>query len=191
MNAPVSPAITPGLMVIHSNHPEALRDLVVAWMRRYPLAPLESETILVQSNGIAQWLKLSLAQPVAQGGCGVTAAVDVQLPAQFLWRAYRAVLGKHQVPEISPLDKQPLTWRLMHLLPQLLQQNTFAALRRFLQDDGDQRKRYQLAERIADLLFSLNRDFATTLILVTHDETLAARCQRRLRLREGKLWEEA
>src|SRR5690606_26413960 len=50
------PAMTPGLMVIHSNHPEALRDLVVAWMQRYPLRPLESETILVQSNGIAQWL---------------------------------------------------------------------------------------------------------------------------------------
>ncbi|GDX06063.1 ABC transporter ATP-binding protein [Buttiauxella sp. WJP83] len=46
-------------------------------------------------------------------------------------------------------------------------------------------------DRIADLLFSLNRDFATTLILVTHDEQLAARCDRRLRLREGKLWEEA
>ena len=46
-------------------------------------------------------------------------------------------------------------------------------------------------DRIADLLFSLNRDFATTLILVTHDEQLAARCDRRLRLREGLLWEEA
>jgi hypothetical protein len=34
-------------------------------------------------------------------------------------------------------------------------------------------------DRIADLLFSLNRDFATTLILVTHDEQLAARCDRR------------
>ena len=45
-------------------------------------------------------------------------------------------------------------------------------------------------ERIVDLLFSLNRDFATTLILVTHDEQLAARCNRRLRLRDGKLWEE-
>lgn len=45
-------------------------------------------------------------------------------------------------------------------------------------------------DRIADLLFSLNRDFATTLILVTHDEQLAARCNRRLRLRDGKLWEE-
>ena len=46
-------------------------------------------------------------------------------------------------------------------------------------------------ERIVDLLFSLNRDAATTLILVTHDEQLAARCQRRLRLRDGKLWEDA
>ncbi|WNK40307.1 putative ABC transporter ATP-binding protein YbbA [Pantoea agglomerans] len=45
-------------------------------------------------------------------------------------------------------------------------------------------------DRIADLLFSINRDFATTLILVTHDEQLAARCDRRLRLRDGKLWEE-
>ncbi|MEL7695954.1 MULTISPECIES: putative ABC transporter ATP-binding protein YbbA [Pantoea] len=45
-------------------------------------------------------------------------------------------------------------------------------------------------DRIADLLFSLNRDFATTLILVTHDEQLAARCDRRLRLRDGKLREE-
>lgn len=46
-------------------------------------------------------------------------------------------------------------------------------------------------ERIVDLLFSLNRDAATTLILVTHDEQLAARCQRRLCLCDGKLWEEA
>ena len=151
MNGAPMNEIKPGLMVIHSNHPEALRDLVVAWMQRYPLRPLESETILVQSNGIAQWLKLSLAQPVAAGGCGVTAAVDVQLPAQFLWKAYRAVLGKHEVPELSPLDKQPLTWRLMRLLPDLLAQPAFAALRRFLENDADQRKRYQLAERIADL----------------------------------------
>ena len=46
-------------------------------------------------------------------------------------------------------------------------------------------------ERIVDLLFSLNRDYQTTLILVTHDTTLAARCERRLRLSEGKLWEES
>lgn len=46
-------------------------------------------------------------------------------------------------------------------------------------------------DKIADLLFSLNRDYATTLILVTHDNELAARCQRRLRLVDGQLKEES
>ncbi|RUT64178.1 ABC transporter ATP-binding protein [Morganella morganii] len=44
-------------------------------------------------------------------------------------------------------------------------------------------------DKIADLLFSLNRDYGTTLILVTHDLTLAARCQRRLKLSDGRLEE--
>lgn len=47
----------------------------------------------------------------------------------------------------------------------------------------------QTGEKIADLLFSLNRDHGTTLILVTHDLTLASRCQRRLKLADGKLEE--
>ncbi|MBA8888289.1 putative ABC transport system ATP-binding protein [Dokdonella fugitiva] len=44
---------------------------------------------------------------------------------------------------------------------------------------------------IGDLLFALNREHATTLVLVTHDATLAARCARSLRLREGKIDETA
>jgi putative ABC transport system ATP-binding protein len=38
---------------------------------------------------------------------------------------------------------------------------------------------------ICDLLFALNRDHHTTLVLVTHDATLAARCERRIELDEG------
>lgn len=41
--------------------------------------------------------------------------------------------------------------------------------------------------QIIDLLFSLNADAATTLVLVTHDEKLAARCQRILRIEDGRL----
>lgn len=41
--------------------------------------------------------------------------------------------------------------------------------------------------RIIKLLFSLNEQRNTTLILVTHDEDLAARCQRQLRLVDGRL----
>ena len=40
---------------------------------------------------------------------------------------------------------------------------------------------------ITDLLFALNRDRQTTLVLVTHDATLAARCQRRIELEEGRV----
>ncbi len=40
---------------------------------------------------------------------------------------------------------------------------------------------------IADQLFELNRSEGTTLILVTHDERLAARCARQLRLDGGRL----
>ena len=40
---------------------------------------------------------------------------------------------------------------------------------------------------IVDLLFELNAQSGTTLVLVTHDEHLAARCSRILRLDAGRL----
>ncbi|WP_324730847.1 ABC transporter ATP-binding protein [Pseudomonas paeninsulae] len=42
-------------------------------------------------------------------------------------------------------------------------------------------------ERISDLLFELNRERGATLVLVTHDERLAHRCQRLIRLEGGHL----
>ena len=138
-------------MVLHGNHSEALRDVLITWMAAHPLSPLENEVILVQSNGINQWLKLALARDADDGGCGIAAALDIKLPARFFWQVYRAVLGKEQVPESSPFDRPLLTWRLIRLLPQLLTEPVFAPLARFLKDDGDMRKLHQLAQRLADL----------------------------------------
>lgn len=42
-------------------------------------------------------------------------------------------------------------------------------------------------QRVVDLLFALNREAGTTLVLVTHDRALAARCGRVLELAAGKL----
>lgn len=156
---PLEPALThddlpAGLMLVHGNQAESLRDLLVAWMKRYPLAPLDNEVILVQSNGIAQWLKLSLAADAGDdgsGGCGIAGALTFSLPARFLWQVYRAVLGREAVPEASPFDKPRLLWRLMRLLPAVLNEPVYAPLQRFLEDDSDLRKRFQLAERLADL----------------------------------------
>ena len=44
---------------------------------------------------------------------------------------------------------------------------------------------------IIELIFSLNREAGTTLILVTHDEALASRCGRVLRMTAGRLSEDA
>jgi putative ABC transport system ATP-binding protein len=43
--------------------------------------------------------------------------------------------------------------------------------------------------RVMELLFGLHEDHGTTLLLVTHDPGLAARCQRRMRLTRGHLEE--
>ena len=41
--------------------------------------------------------------------------------------------------------------------------------------------------RVIDLLFDLNREHRTTLVLVTHDESLAARCERHIHLDAGRI----
>lgn len=44
-------------------------------------------------------------------------------------------------------------------------------------------------ERVEELLFSLNRKKGITLIIVTHDEDLAKKCDRRLYMKDGHLTE--
>jgi len=73
--------LTPGFIVAHSHRLEELTDLVVRLTRSYPLDPLSTETVLVQSNGIAQWLKINLAQQV-----GIAAMLQVTLPARLQWQ---------------------------------------------------------------------------------------------------------
>ena len=46
------------------------------------------------------------------------------------------------------------------------------------------------AAAVADLLFDLQRDTGMTLVLVTHDESLAARCRRCVRVRDGEIAED-
>jgi len=137
--------ISPGLLILHGNQMELLRAAVFDWLRANPLGPLEEEIILVQSNGVAEWLKIALAEEL-----GVCAATRVALPARFQWEAYRGMLGPERVPRRSPFDKDALTWRLMRLLPELLAKEQFAPLRHFL-SDGDPERRLQLAERLSDL----------------------------------------
>lgn len=98
------------------------------------------------------------------------------------------------------LEQLGLGKRLQHLPAQLSggEQQRVALARAFngrpdllFADEPTGNLDRQTGDKIADLLFSLNREHGTTLILVTHDPQLAARCDRRLRLVDGELREEA
>jgi len=125
----------------------------------------------------------------------LNALENVQLPALLRGESDRQ--SRDQARDL--LTQLGLAGRLQHLPAQLSggEQQRVALARAFsgrpgllFADEPTGNLDRHTGDRIADLLFSLNRDFATTLILVTHDAQLAARCDRRLRLREGKLWEE-
>jgi putative ABC transport system ATP-binding protein len=44
--------------------------------------------------------------------------------------------------------------------------------------------------KVMDLMFDMNREAGTTLVLVTHDRAIAARCDRQLRMEAGRLSEQ-
>jgi putative ABC transport system ATP-binding protein len=125
----------------------------------------------------------------------LNALENVQLPA--LLRGENDAASREQARAL--LEQLGLGKRLHHLPAQLSggEQQRVALARAFIgrpallfADEPTGNLDRQTGERIADLLFSLNRDHATTLILVTHDLQLAARCDRRLRLSDGQLKEE-
>ncbi|MEA9390846.1 putative ABC transporter ATP-binding protein YbbA [Acerihabitans sp. TG2] len=126
----------------------------------------------------------------------LTTLENVQLPALLRGESERQSRGQ----AVDLLEKLGLAQRLNHLPAQLSggEQQRAALARAFsgrpqilFADEPTGNLDRKTGDRIADLLFSLNHDYATTLILVTHDTQLAARCERRLRLQDGKLLEVA
>ncbi|PSU54615.1 exodeoxyribonuclease V subunit gamma, partial [Photobacterium aphoticum] len=131
--------------VYHSNQLDLLKSLLVELIRLEPLDnPFEQEQILVQSPGMSQWLKMELAKSF-----GVAANIAFPLPATFIWTMFTEVLS--DVPERSAFNKESMTWKLMQVLPAQLDHAMFEPLKRYLEDDQDDLKLYQLAEKIADI----------------------------------------
>ncbi|MFV9670066.1 exodeoxyribonuclease V subunit gamma [Pantoea sp. ARC607] len=131
--------------VYHSNQLDVLKILAAAVIKHDPLDdPFASEMILVQSPGMAQWLQMELAQTF-----GIAANIEFPLPASFIWEMFVRVLPG--IPVESAFSKASMSWKLMHRLPVMLEQDEFISLRHYLHDDGDRRKLFQLSSRVADL----------------------------------------
>ena len=122
----------------------------------------------------------------------MTALENVMLPMQLANRK------DSKTAAIATLQKVGLGERLTHYPKQLSggEQQRVAIARAFapqpailFADEPTGNLDIATGERIIDLLFELNQQLNSTLILVTHDEKLARRCKRVLTLQNGQLHE--
>jgi putative ABC transport system ATP-binding protein len=121
---------------------------------------------------------------------GLTALENVMLPLEL--RGDRD--PRDQATEL--LSRVGLEGRLTHYPKQLSggEQQRVAIARAFatepailFADEPTGNLDNVTGERIIDVLFHLNQDKGTTLVLVTHDEHLAGRCERLIRLESGRI----
>ncbi|AOU97876.1 ABC transporter [Acidihalobacter yilgarnensis] len=120
---------------------------------------------------------------------GLTALENVMLPLELLDRPARG-------PALLVLERVGLAARAAHYPHQLSggEQQRVAIARAFVTrpavlfaDEPTGNLDEASGTQVIDLLFTLNAEQATALVLVTHDAVLAARCARRYRLQAGRL----
>ncbi|MBL3600849.1 MAG: ATP-binding cassette domain-containing protein [gamma proteobacterium endosymbiont of Lamellibrachia anaximandri] len=120
----------------------------------------------------------------------LTALENVMVPLELVGHSDARTLAEHWLQRVG---LQP---RRLHRPNQLSggEQQRVAIARAFatspqllLADEPTGNLDQQTGRKVIDLLFELNREHRTTLILVTHDAELADQCSRRLELAEGRL----
>jgi putative ABC transport system ATP-binding protein len=120
----------------------------------------------------------------------LTALENVMMPLELCG------VGDAETQARTFLDRVELSERVDHYPRQLSggEQQRVAIARAFaanpvilFADEPTGNLDTETGSRIIDLLFEINREQDTTLVLVTHEHRLAERCQRRLRLDAGEL----
>ena len=127
---------------------------------------------------------------------GLTAVENVMLPLELTGMS----VAQAKQRAMKWLDRVGLGARTHHR-PRMLsggEQQRVALARAFVNrpallfaDEPTGNLDRRTGESVSELLFELNQETGTTLILVTHDERLASRCQRILSLEDGTLNEGA
>ena len=123
----------------------------------------------------------------------LTALENVMLPAE--------INGAENAKQLArdALEKVGLSHRATHYPNQLSggEQQRVAIARAFITqpkilfaDEPTGNLDAQNSQKVEKLLFDLNREAGTTLVLVTHDHELAQRCERQLIMNAGQLTEE-
>ncbi|MCX8110142.1 MAG: exodeoxyribonuclease V subunit gamma, partial [Syntrophorhabdaceae bacterium] len=107
-------------------------------------SPFKKEVILVQSKGMERWLSMELAKRF-----GIWANCRFPFPDNFVWEVFNAVLRK--IPDLIIFSPQVMAWRIMDILPDFIDRPEFSHIKRYIGEDGNHLKAFQLSERIADV----------------------------------------
>ncbi|MDQ6950726.1 MAG: exodeoxyribonuclease V subunit gamma [Mariprofundales bacterium] len=134
------------MRLIRSNQVGALKDSLALQLAEHPLAsPFAVETVIVASAPMGRWLGLKLAE-----SNGIDCNSHYSLPATWVWQLVAAAVA--EVPAQDPLARDAAAWRLFRLLPDHLEAVEFQPLRHYLAHDSHGLRRWQLCQRIADIL---------------------------------------
>ena len=134
-----------GLRLYTSNRLEILTQRLAKVLDRPLASPLDKEVIVVQSSGMERWLSMQLAQRL-----GVCSNCSFPFPNAFIHEIFQRFFP--DLPETSPFDPGTMTWVIMRLLPDCIEEPAFESLRAYLSGPGNDLKRFQLSERISDTL---------------------------------------
>ncbi|CAB1368838.1 exodeoxyribonuclease V subunit gamma [Denitratisoma oestradiolicum] len=127
--------------LIHGNRQEVLARRLAQGLRADPPGLFQEEVVVVQSEAMARWLKLYLAEEL-----GIAAQLRFPFPAGYLWELFGRVLPA--VPRSSPFAAGRLHWRLLRMLAQPREEEVFAPLGHYLAGN-DPLRRDGLARKLA------------------------------------------
>lgn len=131
------------LRLITSSSQRRLAGALADNLLKSPASPLERETIVVLSNGMARWISMELATRH-----GVSAGIDFRFPNDLLDSCFRAVLP--EAPASSPFAPDDMTWRIASLLPELAATAGFEPIAAYLGNGSDDRRLLQISRSLAD-----------------------------------------
>ncbi len=128
----------------HSNRTEHLVDALAEVVARPCGGPFTPETIVVQGRGMAAYLTQQLATRL-----GVWAHADFRFPRRYMETCLQAVLGDET--RAGMVSEDQLTWLVLSSLQTCIAEPGFARLARYLENDPNGLKRFQLARRLGTL----------------------------------------
>ena len=135
--------IEKGLNLFSGNKLEILVEALSKVIER-PLANVfTEETIIVQSQGMSRWISLNLA-----GYHGVAANIAYKFPNAFIYDVLSRL--SPQKTKVSLFDTGVMTWTIMRLLTELIDDKEFITLKNYFTGNNRELKKFQLATLIAD-----------------------------------------